>query len=122
MTTHTSHLSPEEVVRKFFDCYNDGRPQDFDEVVAPDCIDYGQTPPGRGPAGARTAYQAGVDQVGGLVRYSIDALVVDGDAVAATWTGTLPGGQTANGLSLYLTSGGLLRSTQHTAVGDRPAS
>ncbi len=36
-------LSPEDVVRKFFDCYTNGRPEDFDEVVAPDYLDYGHT-------------------------------------------------------------------------------
>jgi len=46
-------MSPEEVIRKFFDCYTNGRPQDFDEVVASDYLDYGHTPPGRGPDGAR---------------------------------------------------------------------
>jgi len=28
-------------VRKFFDCYTNGRPEDFDECVAPDYVDYG---------------------------------------------------------------------------------
>jgi SnoaL-like domain len=49
----SARLSPEQVVRKFFDCYTNGRPEEFDEVVAPDYVDYGHTPPGRGPAGAR---------------------------------------------------------------------
>lgn len=42
-------MGPEEVVRKFFDCYTDGRPEDFDAVVAPDYLDYGHTPPGPAP-------------------------------------------------------------------------
>ncbi len=46
----SAQLSPEEVVRKFFDCYTNGRPEDFDEVVAPGYLDYGRMPPGRGPA------------------------------------------------------------------------
>ena len=45
-------MSPEEAVRKFFDCYTDGRPEDFDECVAPDYVDYGHEPPGIGPDGA----------------------------------------------------------------------
>jgi hypothetical protein len=28
-------LKPEDVVREFFDCYTNGRPEDFDRVVAP---------------------------------------------------------------------------------------
>ena len=29
-------MTPEEAVRKFFDCYTNGRPEAFDECVAPD--------------------------------------------------------------------------------------
>jgi hypothetical protein len=32
-------VSPEEAVRKFFDCYTNGRPEDFDECVAPGYAD-----------------------------------------------------------------------------------
>jgi len=117
----SAQLSPEDVVRKFFDCYTNGRPQDFDEVVAPDYLDYGHTPPGRGPNGARDDYEAAVKQVGAVIPYTIDALVIDGDVVAALWTGTLPNGETAKGLSLYRTSGGLLRSTRRAVFGDTPS-
>jgi hypothetical protein len=55
-----SQMSPEEAVRKFFDCYTNGRPEDFDECVAPDYLDYGHTPPGIGPAGARADYENAV--------------------------------------------------------------
>ncbi len=116
----SAELSPEEVVRKFFDCYSNGRPQDFDEVVAPDYVDYGHTPPGRGPDGARDDYENAIKRVGGLIHYNIDALVADGDIVAAAWTGTLPSGADMRGLSLYRTSGGLLRSTRHALIGDIP--
>ena len=107
-------MSPEEVIRKFFDCYTNGRPQDFDEVVAPDYIDYGHTPPGRGPDGARADYENAVKGAGDVSRYTIDALVVDGDMVAADWTGRVNGTPVGRGLSLYRTSDGLLRSTRHT--------
>ena len=113
-------LSPEEVVRKFFDCYTSGRPDDFDQVVAPDYADYGHTPPGRGPGRARDDYQNAVKQVGAVIRYTIDALVADGDMVAADWTGTLPSGATLRGLSLYRVTGGLLQSTRHAVIGDIP--
>jgi hypothetical protein len=32
-------LSPEDVVRKFFDCYTNGCTEDSDEVVAADYLD-----------------------------------------------------------------------------------
>ena len=115
-------LSPEDVVRKFFDCYTNGRPEDFDEVVAPDYVDYGHTPPGRGPDGARDDYDNAVKNAGGVIRYTIDGLLVEGDSVAADWTGTLPSGQgVGRGLSLYRTSDGLLRSTRHVVYGNVPS-
>jgi SnoaL-like domain len=114
-------VTPEEAVRKFFDCYSGGRPEDFDTVVAPDYVDYGHTPPGRGPGGARDDYEHAVGLAGGLIRYVIDALVVDGDMAAAAWTGTLPNGSEMRGLSLYRVSGGLIRSTRHALIGERPA-
>ena len=115
-------LNPEEVVRKFFDCYTNGRPGDFDQVVAPDYTDYGHSPPGRGPDGARDDYQNAVKQAGAVIQYAIDALVADGDMVAAVWTGTLPGGpEVGKGLSLYRTSGGLLRSTRHDLIASTPS-
>ncbi len=116
----SSELAPDEVVRRFFDCYTKGRPQDFDEVVAPDYIDYGHTPPGRGPGGARDDYNNAVKMAGGLIRYTIDALVVDDEMVAAAWTGTLPSGAEMKGLSLYRTSGGQILYTRHALIGDLP--
>ena len=112
-------MSPEEAVRKFYDCYTNGRPEDFDECVAPDYADYGHTPPGIGPAGAHD-YEHAIKEVGGNISYVIDALVTDGDTVAAVWTGTLPSNATYRGLSLYNAAGGLLRWTRHTLIGDRP--
>src|SRR5271165_710803 len=99
-------MSPEEAVRKFFDCYTDGRPEDFAECVAPDYADYGHEPPGIGPGGARDDYENAVKLAGGLIRYTIDALVA--------------GGAQMKGLSLYRATGGLLRSTRHALIGDLP--
>src|SRR5260370_34150707 len=87
-----AQLKPEDVVRKFFDCYTNGRPEDFDEAVAPGYLDYGHTPPGRGPGGARDDYQNAVRQAGAVIGYTIDALVADAEMVAAACTRTLLGG------------------------------
>jgi hypothetical protein len=115
----SAQLKPEDGVRKFFDCYTNGRPEDFDEVVAPDYVDYGHTPPWRGPDGARDDYDNAVKSAGAVIRYTIDGLVVDGDMVAADWTGTLPSGEeVGRGLSVYRTSDGLLRSTRHVIYGN----
>jgi SnoaL-like domain len=116
----SEQLGPEQVVRRFFDCYTSGRPEDFDRVVAQDYVDYGHTPPGRGPGGARDDYDNAVKMVGGVSRYVIDALVADGEMVAAAWTGTIPSGSEFKGLALYRVSGGLLRSTRRALIGDLP--
>jgi hypothetical protein len=113
-------MTPEEVVRKFFDCYN-GHPEEFAAVVAPDYLDYGHTPPGRGPQGARDDYDNAIKQVGGPITYVIDALISDGDMAAVAWTGTIPNGSVFRGLSLYRTTDGLLRSTRHDIIGDLPS-
>ena len=117
----SAQLSPEDVVRKFFDCYTNGRPEDFDQTVAPDYVDYGHEPPGIGPAGARDDYENAVKLAGGLITYTIDALVADGDMVAAAWAGMLPSIATFRGLSLYRVYGGLIRSTRRALIGDVPA-
>jgi hypothetical protein len=112
--------SPEEVVRKFFDCYTNSSPQDFDECVAPDYVDYGHEPPGIGPAGARDDYENAIKVAGGPITYTIDALVAGDGTLAVVWTGTLSSGATFQGLSLYRVADGLLRSTRHTLIGDIP--
>lgn len=118
----SAQLSPEDVVRTFFGCYNNGRPEDFGEVVAPGYLDYGHTPPGRGPGGARDDDQDAVKQAGAVIGDTIDALVAGGEMVAAAWTGTLPGGaEIAKGLSLYRTCGGLLRPTRHALIATTPS-
>jgi hypothetical protein len=113
-------MSPEEAVRAFFDCYTNGRPQDFEGCVAPDYIDYGHEPPGIGPDGARADYESAIRRVGGVITYVIDALVADDDIVTVAWTGTIPNGAAVKGLSLYKATGGLLRWTRHALYGDVP--
>ena len=113
-------MTAEDAVRAYFAAYSEGRPERFDDIVAPDYVDYGHTPPGRGPQGARDDYENAVKMAGGLITYTIDALVADGDTVAALWTGTLPSAATFQGLSLFRVAGGLLRSTRHAVIGEIP--
>jgi hypothetical protein len=117
----SAQSSPEEVVRTFFDCYSNGRPEDFDAVVAPDYLDFGHNPPGRGPDGARADYEHAVSVAGGVIQYTIDALVVDDDVVAVDWTGRLNGAPMGKGLGVYRVSGGLLRSTRHAVYASVPS-
>ena len=78
-------MTPEEAVRAYFAAYSEGHPEQFDEIVAPDYVDYGHTPPGRGPQGARDDYENAVRFAGGVLVYDIDALVARDDMVAAAW-------------------------------------
>ena len=57
---------------------------------------------------------------GGLVKYTIDALVVDDDTVATAWTAVLPGGADMKGLGVYRVCAGLIRSTRHAIIGELP--
>jgi hypothetical protein len=56
-----------------------------------------------------------------VIGYTIDALGVDDDIVAAACTGSLRGVEIAGGLGLYRTCGGLLRSTRHAVINSAPS-
>jgi ketosteroid isomerase-like protein len=120
-TAMSAQQDPEEVVRAFFAAYSDGAPDRFDEVVASGYTDYGHTPPGRGPQGAKDDYEHAVQSAGGAITYGIDALVSRGDTVAAAWTGHLPDGKELRGLSLYLVTDGRIAETRHAAIGALPS-
>ncbi len=113
-------MTPEDVVRAFFAAYSEGKPERFDEIVSPDYLDYGHTPPGHGPQGARDDYQHAVELAGGVLVYDIDALVAGGDAVAVVWTGHLPNGSDYRGLSLYRVSDERVTETRHALIGSFP--
>jgi hypothetical protein len=114
-------VTPEDAVRAFFAAYSEGRPERFDEIVSPDYADYGHTPPGRGPQGARDDYDHAVQLTGGVPAYDIDALVARDDTVAVAWTGHLANGSEFRGLSLYLVVGGQVAETRHALIGPPPA-
>ena len=113
-------MTPENAVRAFFAAYSQGQPQQFDDCVAPDYVDYGHTPPGRGPRGARDDYEHAVQFAGGVTRYDIDALVPRDGTVAVAWTGHLPNGSDFRGLSLYQITEGKVAETRHAAIGSLP--
>jgi ketosteroid isomerase-like protein len=114
-------VTPEDTVRAFFAAYSDGRPEQFDETVAPDYVDYGHSPPGHGPQGARDDYENAVKLAGGVLVYDIDALVGRDDTVAAAWTGHLPDGSQLRGLSLYRVVNGRIAETRHALIDQPPA-
>ena len=114
-------MTPEDAVRAYFAAYSQGRPDRFDEIVSPDYIDYGHTPPGHGPQGARDDYENAIQIGGGVIPYDIDALVTRDDTVAVAWTGHLPEGSDYRGLSLYRVVDGLVAEVRHALIGPPPA-
>lgn len=113
-------MTPEDAVRAYFAVYSAGRPEQFDEVVTPDYVDYGHTPPGHGPQGARDDYEHAVQLSGGVPQYDIDALVARDDTVAVSWTGHLPNGSDFRGLSLYEVVDGRVAEARHDLIGPLP--
>jgi len=109
-------VTPEDVVRAYFAAYSEGRPERFEELVSPDYVDYGHTPPGRGSQGARDDYEHAVQLAGGLISYDIEAIVAGEETVAATWTGHLPNGSDYRGLSLYMVVGGQITEVRHAII------
>ncbi len=114
-------MTPEDAVRAYFAVYSEGRPEQFDEVVSPDYVDYGHSPPGHGPQGARDDYENAVRIAGGVPTYDIDALVLRDDTVAVAWTGHMPNGSDFRGLSLYQVVDGLVAEARHALIGSLPA-
>jgi SnoaL-like domain len=109
-------VTPEETVRAYFAAYSDGRPERFEELVSLDYVDYGHTPPGRGPRGAWDDFDNAVLIAGGVTLYDIDALVARDDTVAVAWTGHLPNGSHFRGLSLYRVDDGRVGETRHAMI------
>jgi len=113
-------MTPEEAVRAYFAAYSQGHPERFDEIVSPDYVDYGHTPPGHGAQGARDDYENAVRLAGGVTPYDIDALVASDDTVTAAWTGHLPSGSDFRGLSLYRVASGRVAEARHAFIGSLP--
>ena len=113
-------MTPEDAVRAYFAAYSEGHPERFDEIVSPDYVDYGHTPPGHGPQGASDDYEHAIQLVGGAPSYDVDALITRDDTVAAAWTGHLPDGSDFHGLSLYRVVGGLITEARNAFVGSPP--
>jgi hypothetical protein len=114
-------VTPEDTVREFFAAYSQGHPERFEEIVSPYYVDYGHTPPGHGPQGARDDYEHAVQVTGGVTKYDIDAMVARDDTVAVAWTGHLPNGSDFRGLSLYRVLDGRVAETRHAIISPLPA-
>lgn len=113
-------MTPADVVRAYFAAYGEGHPERFDELVSANYVDYGHTPPGHGPQGARDDYEHAVQITGGLIRYDIDALVARDETVAVVWTGHLANGSDYRGLSLYRIADGRIAEVRQSLIGRLP--
>jgi ketosteroid isomerase-like protein len=113
-------VTPEESVRAYYAVYSDGQPERFNEVVSADYVDYGHTPPGHGPQGARDDYENAIKLTGGLTTYDIDALVTRDDTVAVSWTGHMENGADVHGLGLYKVADGLVTEARNALIGPLP--
>lgn len=113
------------VVRRFYEeVFNQGRAEVIDEIVAPDYMDYGHTPPGRGPEGAKQDLR-GIAAVFSNPHFTIDDLIATGDQVISRWTGTFthtgefagiaPTGKslTLTGISIYRLANGQILETRN---------
>ena len=115
----------EAVVRRFYEeVFNQRREDVIPEIISPDYVDYGHTPPGRGPQGALDDLR-GVEAVSNDARYDIEDIVTGGDTVAVRWTGHMshtgpiagiePTGKqlTLSGMSFYKLRDGQITETRN---------
>ena len=83
------------IIQRYFEAYNSKNETIFDEIIAPDYIDHGQSAymgsPGRGVAGAKNDLKNSLDRFDDL-NYVVEAMIaspVYTDLVGAYWKGSL---------------------------------
>ncbi len=82
-----SAATAEAAVRRFFDAWNTGNLDAFDELVHPDFEEVWAAPPGhgRGPAGARASYAATMTQFS-EIHFDLEDVIAQADRVACRTT------------------------------------
>ncbi|MDF2770277.1 MAG: hypothetical protein K0S91_3115 [Nitrososphaeraceae archaeon] len=83
------------IIQRYFEAYNSKNETIFDEIIAPDYIDHGQSAymgsPGRGVAGAKNDLKNSLDKLDDI-NYIIEAMIASAaypDLVGAYWKGSL---------------------------------
>jgi hypothetical protein len=83
------------VIQRYFEAYNTKNETIFDEIIAPDYIDHGQTAfvgsPGRGVTGAKNDLKNSLDKFDDL-NHVVEEMIVSPaypDLVGAYWKGSL---------------------------------
>ncbi|MGB8025759.1 MAG: ester cyclase [Nitrososphaeraceae archaeon] len=126
------------VIQRYFDAYNNKNEAIFDEIIAPDYIDHGQSAyigsPGRGVAGAKNDLKNSLDKFDDF-SYVIEAMIASEhlpDLVGAYWKGSLTPKSTSSdtqqtnkkinyrGVSIYRIQNGKMIETWHVIDGLPP--
>jgi hypothetical protein len=84
-----------EIIQRYFEAYNNKEEAIFDEIIAPDYIDHGQTAymgaPGIGVAGAKNDFKKSLDKLDDF-NYVVEAMIASPsypDLVGTYWKGSL---------------------------------
>jgi predicted ester cyclase len=119
------------IIQRYFEAYNNKNQAIFDEIIAPDYIDHGQTAymgsPGRGVAGAKNDLKNSLDKFHDL-NYVVEAMIASPrypDLVGAYWKGSLTPKSTSDtqktinyrGVSIYRIQNGKMVETWHVVDG-----
>ena len=122
------------IIKLYFEAYNTKNEAIFDEIIAPDYIDHGQSyymdSPGRGVAGARNDLKNSLDKLDDFT-YVIEAMIASDsvpDLVGTYWKGSLtpkasppdaPHFKIINyrGVSIYRIQNGKMIETWHVIDG-----
>ena len=125
------------VIQQYFEAYNTKNEAIFNEIIAPDYIDHGQTAymgsPGRGVAGAKNDLKISLDRFDDL-NYVVEAMIASPfytDLVGAYWKGSLTPKSISDthqtnkiinirGVSIYRIENGKMVETWHVVDGSLP--
>ena len=125
------------IIQRYFEAYNSKNETIFDEIIAPDYIDHGQSAymgsPGRGVAGAKNDLKNSLDKLDDI-NYIIEAMIASAaypDLVGAYWKGSLTPKSTSDnqqtnkiinyrGVSIYRIQNGKMVETWHVVDGSLP--
>jgi predicted ester cyclase len=127
------------IIQRYFEAYNNKNEAIFDEIIAPDYIDHGQSAymgsPGRGVAGAKNDLNNSLDKLDDL-NYVVEAMIASPnypDLVGTYWKGSLtPKKSTSDnpqqtdkiinyrGVSIYRIQNGKMVETWHVVDGLPP--
>ena len=128
------------VIQRYFDAYNNKNEGIFDEIIAPDYIDHGQSAymgsPGRGVAGAKNDLKNSLDKLDDL-NYVVEAMIASPsypDLVGTYWKGSLTRKKSTSsdtpqqtnkiinyrGVSIYRIQNGKMVETWHVVDGLPP--